>query len=473
MNAVDVCVIGGGPAGSASAIRLVQLGHRVVLVERAPRGRAHVGESLPPSVLPLLDALGVRDSVEAAGFLRPRDAQVQWDGALRDASMHAGHAGAPGFQVDRGRFDALLLDAAAAVGVTLIQPVAAGAPQRDGPRMRVALRDGREVRAQWVVDARGRRGVAGPAPRTAALYAYWPGAGGEDARTRVESGVDAWYWGAPLPDGSFNATVFVDAARCAGLDRGARHALYRALLARSALLRPVLGGAVPADVRVCDATAGLASDPAADGVLRVGEAAFTIDPLSSQGVQAALRNGLQAAVCVHTLLARPGDAELALAFHADQVRRTAQHHARLAAGFHAAAAQQFGSAFWLARAGVALPWRAPAAPPAPAGLDVRVTVDPRASWEREPILDGEWIVEADAIDHPALEAPVAFIGGVPVRALLRPLASSVTLHELLRRWALEFGEPRAGALFATLWRQGLIVPAASPPLRARADAPPG
>ncbi|HEY2925983.1 FAD-dependent oxidoreductase, partial [Piscinibacter sp.] len=49
MNTVDVCVIGGGPAGSASAIRLAQLGHRVVLVERAPRGRAHVGESLPPS----------------------------------------------------------------------------------------------------------------------------------------------------------------------------------------------------------------------------------------------------------------------------------------------------------------------------------------------------------------------------------------------------------------------------------------
>jgi len=473
MSAVDVCVIGGGPAGSASAIRLAQLGHRVVLVERAPRGRAHVGESLPPSILPLLDALGVRNSVEAAGFLRPRDALVQWDGSLRDTSMHAADGAEPGFQVDRGRFDALLLDAAAAAGVTLLQPVAAGAPQRDGEQMRVALRDGRVVRAQWVVDARGRRGAAGPAQRTAALYAYWPGARRDDTRTRVESGPDAWYWGAPLPDGSFNATVFVDAARCAGLDRGTRHALYRALLARSALLRPMLGGAVPADVRVCDATAGRAPDPAADGVLRVGEAAFTIDPLSSQGVQAALRSGLQAAVCLHTLLARPGAAALALAFHADQVRRTAQHHARLAAGFHAAAAQRFGSAFWLARAGAAVAQRAPEAPPAPAGLDARVAIDPHLSWEREPILDGEWIVEADAIDHPALDAPAAFIGGVAVRALLRPLESTLTLRELLRRWSLEFGESRASGLFATLWRQGLIVPAATSLPRARAGAPPG
>jgi flavin-dependent dehydrogenase len=456
MNAVDVCVIGGGPAGSASAIRLAQLGHRVVLVERAPRGRAHVGESLPPSILPLLDALGVREHVEAAGFLRPRDTLVQWAGALRDTRTHASHAAEPGFQVDRGRFDALLLDAAAAAGVTLIQPVAADAPQRDGPRMRVPLRDGREIHTQWVVDARGRRATAGPAPRTAALYAYWPAAGGDDARTRVESGLDAWYWGAPLPDGSFNATVFIDAARCAGLDRGARHALYRALLARSALLRPVLGGAVPADVRVCDATAGLAPDPAADGVLRVGEAAFTIDPLSSQGVQAALRGGLQAAVSLHTLLVRPGAADIALSFHADQVMRTAQHHARLAASFHAAAARQLGSAFWLARAGAAAPWRAPESPPAPAGLDANVMIDPRVSWEREPILDGEWIVEADAIDHPSFEAPAAFIGGVPVRELMRPLASSMTLRELLRRWALAYGDARAGALFSMLWRQGLI-----------------
>src|ERR1700704_4556955 len=99
----DVCVIGGGPAGAASALRLARLGHRVVLVERAARGRPHVGESLPPTVLPLLAELGVRERVEAAGFLRPRGALVHWgEGEARETFDDAGEAG---FQVDRGRFD--------------------------------------------------------------------------------------------------------------------------------------------------------------------------------------------------------------------------------------------------------------------------------------------------------------------------------------------------------------------------------
>ena len=84
LEVTDVTVVGGGPAGAASAIRLAQLGHRVVLVERAERGRPHVGESLPPTVLPLLQTLGVGERIEAARFLRPRGAIVQWDGVLRD-----------------------------------------------------------------------------------------------------------------------------------------------------------------------------------------------------------------------------------------------------------------------------------------------------------------------------------------------------------------------------------------------------
>src|SRR5213594_5124242 len=98
----DVVVLGGGPAGAACALRLARLGHRVTLVERAERGRPHVGESLPPTVLPLLQTLGVGERVEAARFLRPRGAIVQWDGVLRDVRDDARDE--PGFQVDRGRF---------------------------------------------------------------------------------------------------------------------------------------------------------------------------------------------------------------------------------------------------------------------------------------------------------------------------------------------------------------------------------
>src|SRR3990172_2165180 len=64
----DVLVIGGGPAGSTAAGLLAGRGYRVTLLEKPPPPRFHIGESLPPANLPLLDKLGVADAVKAIGM---------------------------------------------------------------------------------------------------------------------------------------------------------------------------------------------------------------------------------------------------------------------------------------------------------------------------------------------------------------------------------------------------------------------
>ncbi|MEW6705444.1 MAG: FAD-dependent oxidoreductase [Pseudomonadota bacterium] len=452
----EVCVVGGGPAGAACALRLARLGHRVLLVERAPRGRPHVGESLPPSVLPLLQEMGVRQAVEQAGFLRPRGALVQWDQALQPAQHDAEE---PGFQVDRGRFDALLLQAAEAAGVQVLQ-AAALPEQAGGSGVSVPLRDGRSVWAEWLVLAHGRRApAAGEGPRTAALYAYWDGMPQHDPRTRVEAAGEAWHWGAPLPDGSFNATVFVDAARCAGLRSEAREALYRALVHGSSLLWGVLQGRPRGPVQVCDATPRVSAQPVAGRVLRAGEAAFSIDALSSQGVQAALRSGWQAAACVHTMACRPGAAEVAAQFHREQTHRAAARHRRLAAGFHAAAAQRFGSAFWHQRALAHAPPRAAFASAALPPLHAWVALDPAARRCTTGALQGDFIEPTEALVHPALEAPVSFVGGLPIGRVLHPLRNALPVSALLSAWRADWGDEGAAQLLTRLWRQGIVVPA--------------
>src|SRR5205809_8033562 len=55
----DVVVVGAGPAGSATALRLSRMGCRVALVERTRFEKPRVGESLSPAVQPLLAELGV------------------------------------------------------------------------------------------------------------------------------------------------------------------------------------------------------------------------------------------------------------------------------------------------------------------------------------------------------------------------------------------------------------------------------
>ena len=64
----DVLVIGGGPAGSTSATLLAERGYKVTLLEKAHHPRFHIGESLLPANLPLLEKLGVADKIKAIGM---------------------------------------------------------------------------------------------------------------------------------------------------------------------------------------------------------------------------------------------------------------------------------------------------------------------------------------------------------------------------------------------------------------------
>src|SRR5262245_53258868 len=125
--AADVCVIGGGPAGSTVARQLAVLGYDVCLLEREVMPRKRIGASLPPSILPLLEVIGVRDQVENAGFLRPRRTIVWWSHPHPTVRRPPGP---PGFHVDRGELYHLLLRNTETSGVTVLQRAQAMPPLR-------------------------------------------------------------------------------------------------------------------------------------------------------------------------------------------------------------------------------------------------------------------------------------------------------------------------------------------------------
>ncbi len=74
----DVVVIGGGPGGSTAATMLARKGPRVLLLERARFPRDHIGESLLPASMPVLQELGVLPAVQAAGFVEKWGATMTW-----------------------------------------------------------------------------------------------------------------------------------------------------------------------------------------------------------------------------------------------------------------------------------------------------------------------------------------------------------------------------------------------------------
>lgn len=463
----EVCVIGGGPAGAALSLRLARLGHDVLLVERQAFPRPHVGESLTPGVWPLLDALGVVEQVRRGGFLPALEALVRWEEASEQRVR--GRAGQPGLLVDRGRFDALLLGAAASAGVRVLQPAAAQRPERtlEGWELPV-LHEGRRllVAARFLADASGRLSCLGGrkepvSARTLALYGYWRGETPHGPETRVEAGPDAWYWGAHLPDGTFNAMVFVDPEllRERGIGRRTLEPFYRELLGHSGLLGAWTAPRLTSGVLACDATCYRDTLPIERDRIKVGEASFSIDPLSSSGVQKALQTALSGAVAVHTLLVRPDNARAALRFYTDDQRYCVEQHAAWAAGYYREQRSYQDRPFWKRRA-LAAPSPTPPDVKPLAGTDEllqrRWRLASEAALVDTPCIVGDVIELRRALSHPRLARPVAYLDGVELAPLVEGLPEAWTMPWLTDLWARRVPHRQGIAILGWLYRQGLL-----------------
>lgn len=442
---VEVLVVGGGPAGSTIAHRLARLGHDVLLLEQSPFPRRRIGESLTPGIDPILEALELRESVARAGFLRPSHAHVRWSA---EAEPPAEGMARPGYQVERGQFDQLLLQAACDAGVRVLQPARALAIRHVSPQrwqVRVDTPDGRrQLSARFLVDATGKGGLLQPRLRrvgapTLALYAYWRPVAGVGAESRVEAGESHWCWGAPLPDGSFNAAVFLSPGNPLLKARAPLEQAYAALLSASPLLSACLGERI-SPVHGCNAGAYIDDDPVGEDFIKVGDAAFSIDPLSSQGVQAAMMSALQGSVVAHTLLTDANRQQDALQFYRARQQDTVRRHAQWAAAAYAERAAQTHTGFWRERAQPGAAWRTHAGPepasPAAIDRDAAIRISPQASWVEVPALVGADVRPTAALCHPALAAPVAFVSGValfPVLALVGPADTLGALEQKLQR----------------------------------------
>ncbi len=63
---VDVAIIGGEPSGSAAALTLLRYSRlRVAIIEKGDYSQWRVGETLSPSVQPLLDYLDATSILES------------------------------------------------------------------------------------------------------------------------------------------------------------------------------------------------------------------------------------------------------------------------------------------------------------------------------------------------------------------------------------------------------------------------
>lgn len=446
----DVLIVGAGPAGAASAIALSRFGFSVCVVDRARFPRPQIGESLPAGMFPLLHHLGVGDAVAEAGFATVRQVNIAWAGERSERRAPPGMAG---LNVDRSVFDTLLLHAAVEAGAHTRLGVRVGAPTRqcNGERWDVVVQDGalrHRLAPRFIVDASGRRGLMGSGKQLLgspqlALYAYWqlPHNDGRSGSC-VETGADDWRWWCRLSKRRAVAALFVDPALMTTRGKQALERLYLERWRQKDGLTTVAHGAMAGPIMACNASVVQTSTPVTDGLIRVGDACFAHDPLSSQGVQAAIAMALQAAAVINTLLKYPERRAIAEMFYRDRLKHKVEKHLEQLKRHYQTASEYYQTPFWARRAELPVdqPITATDHPTVQIDETLTLALANQASVVTAAVIRDGLIQHEPALWRPGLAEPVAMAGALPVAALLPVLAarnSVGTLAGALRA----FGNP--------------------------------
>jgi flavin-dependent dehydrogenase len=354
----DVVVIGAGPAGSAAARLLASWGHSVVVLGRAPHQPA-LAESLPPSCTKVFDQIGVRVSIDNAGFLRATGNTVRWGSSA--TRIEPFDAGVAGYQIERDRFDDLLATAAHAAGALVRTDLAARDATREGTTWRVAF-DGGELRASWLLDCTGRSGFiarrglreSASTGRTIAVAGVWQRDNAwpvdEPTHTLVESYDGGWAWSVPVRDGTRFVTVMLDPSVTELPGRSRLAESYAQELSRTTMISGLTRGArLIGQPWGCDASPYTARRAFDDGALLVGDASSFVDPLSSFGVKKALASAWLGAVAVHTALTDPAMTPTALELFGERERLMYDRLQRQSASLSLVAAGVHATEFWSGR----------------------------------------------------------------------------------------------------------------------------
>jgi flavin-dependent dehydrogenase len=336
----DVVVIGGGPAGSTVAALLAARGKTVTLIEKDRHPRFHIGESLLPFNVPLLDRLGVKEAVERIGmpkygieFVSPdheKPSLLEFgDGWHKEMDYS--------FQVRRLEFDKILFDNAKSKGAEAIEECRVTAVDftAEGGLVTAAMADGgvRQFRGRFVVDASGRDTFLASRLKvkqrnrrheSAAVFGHFTGAerlaGRDEGHISIFWFAKGWFWFIPLSDGTTSVGAVSRPETFKNRDSDMT-ALFKDLIASCPALAHRLRDATLTGPATGTGNYSYDAETiVGPNYLMVGDAGGFIDPVFSTGVYIAMNSGFLAADAIETCLDHPEKAAEALQQFQNEVK---------------------------------------------------------------------------------------------------------------------------------------------------------
>ncbi|MBL4759752.1 MAG: tryptophan 7-halogenase [Mariprofundaceae bacterium] len=248
----DVIVAGGGPAGTTASTLLSQQGHKVLLIDRDQHPRFHIGESMLPMSEPIFKRLGV--DWQVGQYQRKNGAEFidEAEGLRIRFPLASQHQP---YQVERSKFDLMMIENAAAQGVDVHQMEMVKDISCEVDKVSVRT-DKSEYTARYLIDATGRSAMMGRRKKSIqridnlgkfSLYTHYHSVHAEAANTLYETGdvkiiiVDiGWIWVIPMAGRRLSVGLVVQ-KDVAASERKA--ALFERYLSDSPLLTEALQGA--------------------------------------------------------------------------------------------------------------------------------------------------------------------------------------------------------------------------------------
>lgn len=308
-----VAVIGAGPAGSATALHLAQLGiDDVVIVDLHdfPRHKT-CGSGLSPRSIETLAALGVWDEVELIAYPIHGLRLVTPEGHESYVSGGGGEGKTPAAAIClRHDLDYVIHRRSLARGVKFLPGFAAHEPIIRGDRwVGVRARDGRELRADWVVVANGAHSsfstCAGEKRTIHTIMGWWEGVAYRPHHVEmIWDDLTLPYYGWLFPETATRVNIGVTYED----EPKRKHArrLFAAFLAkhfRERLRSATQIGKLRGHPIVYTYRTGVLHSP---GRIVVGEAGRMTHPATGEGIYQAMRSGMFAAEAIADIVLRRG-----------------------------------------------------------------------------------------------------------------------------------------------------------------------
>ncbi len=336
----EVIIIGGGPAGAVLGNYLGRSGIDHFIIDKTHHPRSHVGESLSYAANRILDEIDFLPVMERERFIVKGgvswtswydDVQTDWD--LRGLGGHT-------YQVDRARFDDLLLKQAYAHGTRMFSGALVERINfnRHGKATGVTVKIGGAriaLKCRLVVDASGQDGILGRQLKLQkrrtnspelALHSWFNGVDRGKSSTANFTHIHllrlgrGWAWQIPIDDEITSVGVVTDREHFVKSGEDVNQ-----FFQWSTGLNPTLAARMKNATQLrefrMDGTNNYIMDRfAGDGWLLLGDAAFFLDPVFSSGISAAIHSAKFAAEVIFQALATGDISEESLARYDEMLR---------------------------------------------------------------------------------------------------------------------------------------------------------